>query len=277
MVSQLSLASLLVSQGYAVFIMAYFNYENLPKELYDIPLETFLSGVRWLRQQTEVDEKHIAAMAPSKGAEGILAAASYLPEMNLNALVAIAPSNVVWQGIGRGKPKPQSSWSLQGESLSYFAMNALKILPQFIARFYSRLLKLTRLFPSLERISLLPAYSDVKKNKYQNTAAKIPVEKIMAPLLLIAGVEDKMWPSSYMSRCIIEKRRAAGLDYKDELCIYPRVGHVIRFPYVPTTVPWMATSPKGMTLNFGGEAKAVADAQLDAWRQIKTFLGKHLH
>lgn len=275
-VSQLSTASLLASHGYVVFVMAYFNYEGLHKELYEMPLKQFLAGVNYLRQLVEVDSKHIAAMGPSKGAEGLLAAAAMIPEMKLQGLIAISPSSVVWQGIGRGKPKAKSSWSYQGKALSYVKMSGEKIAFQFMLADILRRFKLDALFPSLLRTTLSPAYSAVKKSSKAVEVATIPVENIASPLLLIAGGRDKVWCSDFMSQTMINRRKTCRHAALDKLFVYPDAGHLFRCPNMPTTISWRAPKGAKMILNFGGSAKANAYAQRDAWTNILAFLDKHL-
>lgn len=274
--SQLPMASLLASHGYLVFVMAYFNYGALSKTLYEVPLTRFLSGVKYLRGLTEVDSAYIAAMAPSKGAEGLLAAASLMPDMKLRALIAISPSSVVWQGISKGKPKPKSSWSYQGNPLAYVRMSGLKIMPQFILSESLRQLGLSKLFSRFVRTTLSPAYSAVKKASKKVEAATIPVENIDAPLLFIAGGKDKIWHSDFMCQTMLNRRKTSRHADKDEVYIYPNAGHQFRIPNLPTTVPWLAPKAAKMILNFGGKPAANAEAQLDAWEKMLEFLDKHL-
>ncbi|MBA2456555.1 MAG: hypothetical protein H0V48_08475 [Nocardioidaceae bacterium] len=47
--------------------------------LAEIPLERFRDGIRWLRAHPAVDGGRIAAVAISKGAEGLLAAPRTCP------------------------------------------------------------------------------------------------------------------------------------------------------------------------------------------------------
>ena len=65
--SQLHTASMLVSRGYVVFVAAYFNYEGMKKECYEIPLEIFADALTYLKQLPEVDANRTAMIAPSKG------------------------------------------------------------------------------------------------------------------------------------------------------------------------------------------------------------------
>ncbi len=266
--SQLPTAALLASHGYVTFVMAYFNYPGLPQTLYETPLEMFQKGVEWLRQHSRVDRNRVALFGVSKGAEGILAAASHLP-ISVQGLIAISPSNVVWQGIGRGKPENRSSWTLNGKPLPFVKMASKKILPQFMRASLVRTLRLQNAFPASTRLRLLPVY-----NGYRNADSNqvIPTENIQAPLLLISGDRDKTWPSSAMSRAVVERRRQYKTQFSDENLHYSNAGHVIQFPYQPTTVSYLAF-PK-LTLDFGGNPPGSAHANENSWGCVLRFLRK---
>lgn len=275
--AQRATASLLASHGYVVFLMAIYNYPGLQRELYEIPLERFQHAVEWLRAHKRVDAKRIAAMAPSRGAEGVLAASAYIGSLELTAIVATSPSNVVWQGLGKGKPKPQSSWSYQGKPLPYLKMNGKKILNQMLLGNFIRRAYLSSLFPELTRTTLHPAYEDVMNDDVSVDEATIPVEDIQAPLLLIAGKDDKVWPSVYMSQAIMNRRKFNLYSNEDKFLTYDGAGHIFQAPFMPSTITWRATPKAKLIVNFGGTPRANAHAQADAWKKILDFLELHLH
>jgi len=147
---------------------------------------------------------------------------------------------------------------------------------QFLLARVIRRLKLTKVFPRFIRTTLAPAYSAVKKTSETTRASAIPVENIDAPLLLIAGGQDKLWYSDFMSRTILNRRKTSRHAKKDELLIYPNAGHQFRLPHLPTTVSWLAPKGAKLIINFGGTPQANAQAQADAWKKILGFLGKYL-
>lgn len=277
MASQSLQAALLAARGFVVFVMSYFNYAHLSKELYEVPIEIFYEAVKWLTLNDKVKSDQIAAIGIFKGAEGLLASAAMLPEINLKAIIAISPSNVIWQGLGKGRPKLKSSWSFQGKPLPYLKIKSKRIIPQFILSSIVTKLGLKKYFPKLTRTSLLPVYEAVKGNSYEIDQATIPVEKIQAPLLLIAGNKDKLWPSVYMSQAIINHRKSNFYNHQDEFVTFDGAGHITRFfPYLPSTIPWMVTRGGKMIINFGGNAYDNANAQENTWKKILAFLEKHL-
>ena len=273
---QIPMASLLASHGFAVFLMAYYNYKGLPKQLYELPVEKFWGGLLWLRDQPEVDRDRIGAMAAGKGAEGLLSAVCNIADMDLQALILVSPSSVAWQGLGRGKPEQKSSWSLQGKPLPFLRYRGEKLMPQLLLAKYLRKFGLHKLFPRLMRTRFLSAYEVVKSNSTEVQTASLPVEKVSAPMLLVAGDDDHFWPSVYMAQMIREQHQQNSAGKDDEVFIYPGAGHLFNCPNLPSTVSWWSTTKGSMVFDYGGEATAQAQAQSDAWDKMLRFLTQHL-
>jgi hypothetical protein len=119
-----------------------------------------------------------------------------------------------------------------------------------------------RRHPVPEALHLRPAYEAGLGDDAAVEAARIEVEKIRCPLLLVAGDDDQMWPAAEMSREIISRRGRAD----DRLLCFEGVGHFIGAPYVPTTVQWTDS------LFAGGTAAGIAHAQVASWQEILAFL-----
>lgn len=265
-------AALLASHGYVTLALAYFNYSHLPKALYEIPLETFQNGVKWLKNHSYVDENRIVMMGTSKGAEAVLASASHLP-MKINGVIAVVPSNVVWQGVGHGRPEKRSSWTLKGKALPFVKLRTLGALPQLAV---SKLVKILRFGRGASQVTHMRF-----RSLYENfTTAKaptiIPVENIQAPLLLLSCDDDKVWPSTDMSQEILIRRRENQCGYKDDIVMFPNAGHVIRIPNLPSTVSSAMTPGQRFIIEFGGTPKANARANVESWNKILSFLKMHL-
>ncbi|QIN79246.1 prolyl oligopeptidase family serine peptidase [Rubrobacter marinus] len=97
--------------------------------------------------------------------------------------------------------------------------------------------------------------------------AEIPVERTNGPVLLIAGEDDALWPSELFSRLAYDRLLRHGHPHGDELAVYPGAGHLIRAPYAPAA-PGRA--------QFGGDARANAEACEDSWRKVTTLLEENL-
>ncbi|MBT5186002.1 MAG: hypothetical protein HOM01_04290, partial [Kordiimonadaceae bacterium] len=109
----------LAALGYNVLALSYFDRDGssiIPETLEMIPLEYLEAPRRWLAART----KGVVLYGLSKGAEFALAAASY--DDDYIAVIALAPSKVVWQGIPKDfstVAKAPSSWSRNGKGLSF--------------------------------------------------------------------------------------------------------------------------------------------------------------
>ena len=97
-------AALLASHGYAALAASYISEEAADKALSSVPLERFVAALRFLGDHDRVAAGRVAAMAISRGAEGLLAAASRaadLPgDLGCRGLILMSPSSLSWQAIG---------------------------------------------------------------------------------------------------------------------------------------------------------------------------------
>jgi len=84
-------AAWLASRGYAALALAYFRFDDLPKELAGIPLEYFGQALNWMSHRPEIASDRIAVMGVSRGAELALQLGSMYPV--IKAVVAYSPSN----------------------------------------------------------------------------------------------------------------------------------------------------------------------------------------
>lgn len=267
-------AALLASHGFAVFVMAYINYDDLPNECYEIPLEKVQAAVNWLRAQPNIKPDSIAGMGVSIGTEFLLSAASYIPDINFKAIIANGPSSVVWQGRGRGRPKKISSWSFQGKPLPFLALNENAFLKSFLSSILVRTLKLNKFFPHLIGIKTQPAYLSPLSDHTKVEQARIPIENIKSPLLLISGKDDAMEPTTMMGNAIIEKLKQSNFSYTYKHISYEDVGHVFSLPGTPTTVLNLGLGP--IIFACGGKPEATAKANVDFWKNIIDFLNNYL-
>jgi uncharacterized protein len=57
----------LASRGHPTLAVAYFGLAGLPRTLANIPLEYFVTSLRWLARQPGVDPKRIVVVGASRG------------------------------------------------------------------------------------------------------------------------------------------------------------------------------------------------------------------
>ncbi|MBB4843713.1 dienelactone hydrolase [Paucibacter oligotrophus] len=264
-----SSAPLLASQGYAVLGLPYYSppswgpegmkpaeLPSLPKAFANIELSRLQQARDWLTRQPEVDASRIGVYGVSKGAEFALAAAARMDW--IKAVVAIVPSDVIWEGWGMGAAGPDqtSSFAWQGKPLPW---QPYKGMDEESAGFTTG--QPVHIRRPLEQGRA--AYPE------RLAAARIPVENFRGALLLVSGSDDQMWDSAGMARNIEASRKAKGLSTIN--LIYEGAGHGLSGRgWSPTT------GYNNGPMKMGGSPAVDAAAQADAWPRTLQFLQEQL-
>lgn len=102
----------------------------------------------------------------------------------------------------------------------------------------------------------------------------IPVERAECPFLFLVGQDDHNWKSEFYANEASKRLQAHGKAKPQVIC-YPGTGHYIEPPYFPLC-PASLHTLVGAPVIWGGEPRAHARAQVDAWQQLQTFFHKHL-
>jgi dienelactone hydrolase len=100
--------------------------------------------------------------------------------------------------------------------------------------------------------------------------AVIPVERIDAPVLLVCGENDRLWPSCTMARAVSARREAQGLS-ATTLLAYAEAGHLGFGEPVPAD-----HEARESLAMLGGTVEGNAAARADAWPKTLQFLNKSL-
>jgi dienelactone hydrolase len=252
------LAQAFASNGFAALTLAYFDYPGLPEELVEIPLEYFAKATAWMKTRPEVKPGKLGLAGGSKGGELVLLLASRSDDYR--AVVAWTPAGYVWEGLTQKyfNPdyRPISSWSVGGKPLPYvsFKVTAEDKAKELKGDFGS--------FIALHQKSLAEADpATVEK-------ARIPVEKIKAPILLVSGTDDHTWPAGEFCADIVARLKKAGFSYEVKHVINQDGGHQSFLPYFIT-----ASRGGGMS---GGAPKADAWGGYRSWAETIAFLHRHL-
>jgi dienelactone hydrolase len=225
----------LQAEGFSVLSLAYHRAPGQPPHLELIPLETFGSAISWLQRQAGVDSGRIGIVGVSKGAEAALLAATRDPR--IGAVVAGAPSSVAWQGASFDRDGDfASSWTERGRPLDHLR--------------YGRWKWWTGMSPILaESLKTLPSHP----------GAAIPIERTIAPVLLVCGEADTLWPSCPMARQLEDRARRHGRP-AITLLAYPSAGHgAFGLPRQP-----------GEKAGSGGDGDN--RARMDGWPRTIAFL-----
>jgi dienelactone hydrolase len=250
-------ASFLATKGYAALALAYFNYEDLPQTLENIPLEYFEAGINWLQLRKEVRNHEIAVIGSSRGGELALLLGSTFRQ--IKAVVAIAPSGVRWAGV---EDPRQAAWTYQGRPLPFMGTQDLTPDQQKQA---GKILQTTPL-------SLTPLLQMQMENRAAVEKASIPVEKINGPILLISGKDDQLWPSTILADMVMERLKRAKHRFPDRHLAYEGAGHYIPIPNLPATVNKLGDPNTKTEIALGGDPEHTAAAGADAWARIVKFL-----
>ena len=250
-------AAFLASKGYAALALAYFNYEDLPKTLENIPLEYFEAGINWLKLRREVRSNEIAVMGASRGGELALLVGSTFRQ--IKAVVAIAPSGVCWASVNDPR---QAAWTYQGRPLPFMGTQDLTPDQQKQAG------KILQTAP----LSLTPLFQMQMENRTAVEKASIPVEKINGPILLISGDDDQLWPSTILADMVMERLKRVKRRFPDRHLAYEGAGHFFPLPNLPATVNNLGDPDTKAEIALGGDPEHTAAAGADAWARIVEFL-----
>jgi hypothetical protein len=252
------LAQAFASNGFAALTLPYFNYQDLPPELVEIPLEYFHKAVAWLKKQPAVKADRIGVAGGSKGGELALLLASQYDDFQ--AVVAWSPGAHVWEGLSMKFFSPDytsiSSWSFNGQPLPFvkFVYTQEEKEKEQKGELHS--------FIATHHRSLAQADPALLKK------AVIPVEKIKAPLLLISGTDDQTWPADEFCREIAAKLKKANFPFELKAISHEGGGHMSFLPYLITA------NRGGIS---GGSPQVDAKAGFISWKEAIAFLRKHLN
>ena len=255
-----SLGAKFASRGYAVLGLPYYSpyygsgprqFPELPAAFDSIPLDKIEVARDWLLARDDVDGSQIALYGASKGAELVLAAASRIE--GFEAVAAIVPSDVIWEGWGPGTtPGEVSSFSWRGQALPFVPYVGMA---EEIAKFGQ---------PGETVRIRTPHDAGRRENPDRIAPARIKVEDIAAPVFLVGGDEDNTWASGQMARNIKDSRDAAGLQ--TTLLVGTASGHSLTGDgYAPMSgrKPYAAAAEE-------------ARLRLDAWQALLAFFETHL-
>ncbi|OPJ83008.1 acyl-coenzyme A thioesterase 1 [Patagioenas fasciata monilis] len=236
-------ACLLANYGFAVLALAFYGYEDLPKEMKELHLEYFEEAINYMLQHTEVKGPGIGLLGISKGGELCVSMASFLKGITATALINCSVANV-------------------GTVLRY---KDITIPPLGVD---AKRIKVNELG--------IADIVDVLNNPLEgpDRHSFIPLEKATCHFLFIVGQDDHNWKSEFFAVEGSKRLQAHGKE-KPEIVCYPGAGHYIEPPFFPMCAASMHLLV-GRPVVWGGEPKAHCEAQIDAWQQIQNFFCKHL-
>lgn len=246
-----AMAPKLASRGYAVLGLPYYSpawgdqpqqLPGLPRSFVDIPVDRLEAVRAWLRTRPEADVERFGVWGASKGAEFALIAAANYPW--IDAVAAIVPTDVVWEGWGPdAKAGASSSFSFKGKGLPFVPYRGME----------EHFAKLGRGETSSLR---WPHEAGRAANLESAVKARIPVERYRGELLIAGGGRDTVWASGPMTQTLAELRTAAGRPV--EAYVFPEADHFLTGD------------------GYGAASPADAQAQAVLWPATLAFLGRAL-
>lgn len=237
-------AAVLSNKGFNTLAVSYFSFRGLnklPKSLLEIDINYFEHVINWIRKKSS--KSPIGIIGLSKGAELSLLLGSKFKDQ-IKSIIAISPSSHCFEGVYLGKNKGISSWSEFNKEINFIKYPdktnfTMLMEPGYLYDIHDRALKRT------------------SKNELEK--ARIKVERITCPTLLITGNEDLTWPSKTMVEDIVNRNNSF-------LWInYPKVGHIFN---IPNIYPLLESNQHYY--------KYAYHANNDLWEQTCNFLNINL-
>lgn len=254
-------AALYASRGYAAFALAYFKAPGLSDYISNTPLEYFQSGLRWLRKKVQPKHDFVALSGQSRGGELVLLLGATFPE-EVSAVVGYVPGAVVHSGQNACDPKigrEGPTWLLGGKPVPHvWENNRTATWAPFDEG----------PAPHRHEKAILTALQDPDAV----ARARIKVENIQGPVILLSGTDDGSWPSSLYSKMVRDKLAEVRHPYPVQWLDYENGGHSILFPYVPTTQHVYAHPVSGKISTSGGTPRDNARADQESWEGVLKFL-----
>lgn len=236
-------ARLLGRFGAMAASIRWFGGQGQQPQPFEVPLETFAKALDHLAPHCD----RLAVVGTSFGAEAALLTAIH--DARVDAVVAFAPTPVVWAGIDAGRDgrseRVTSHWTLKGVPLPFVPFDdewqPVTAPPSFRGLYEQSLLR----------------------HPEAACRAAIPVERIRGEVLVVGGEDDQVWPGADFARAVAARRRDHGLD--TQVVTSPRAGH-------RTVLPGEPAVEAGAAMARGGDPSS--DAQLGAlvWPALVTML-----
>jgi dienelactone hydrolase len=254
-------AALYASHGYAAFALGYFKAPGLSDYISATRLEYFETALDWLHRTLKPLHGFVALSGQSRGGELVLLLGTLFPA-SVSAVIGYVPGAVVHcaqnacdPALGREGP----AWIFRGRPLPHVWENNRSATwapwdegPE----------------PRRHADALLTALQDPEAVE----RARIPVEKIRGPVLLLSATDDGSWPSSLYGRMVAGRLAQFGHPHAVSHLDFEGAGHSILFPYVPTTQLGYAHPVSGRRSTSGGTPAHNAHADEASWQGVLRFL-----
>lgn len=259
-------AALYAAHGYTAFALAYFKAPGRPDYLSATPLEYFEHALAWAQRELRPRRNFIAVAGLSRGGELALLLGATFPE-RIRAVIAYVPSAVVHGTLRAGQPeepRDAPAWTWRDQPLrNVWQGNPLADWRAFdVAPVQGA---------PIRQVAAFVAGDGHAKSV---AAARIPVERIAGPILLISGTDDGFWPSSTYSARIQAELTASRHPWPVRHLCHEGAGHAIGIPFVPATQIAKVHPVAGVLISGGGSPASNARASRLSWEGVLEFLAE---
>jgi esterase/lipase len=200
-------------RGFTALGILYYNSDELPDTLYQVPLDQFDEIIKFLHQE---HYKDISIYGIGKGGELALLIASLFNE-DIKDCIALSPSHVVWEGL-RGRALMlnhksfHSEFTYKGKDIPF---TELKLKYYEIIKNYLKNKEMSARARYIAQLDKL------------NLEAIIPAYKIKGGIMLIYSKNDLSWPSDVFVNELINYLKDN--NFKNDLKVLEenRLGHLM--------------------------------------------------
>lgn len=254
--------ALYASHGYQALALGYFKAPGLSPFITETPLEYFETGLRWLHRALQPAKGFVAVSGQSRGGELALLLGATFPQL-VSAVIAYVPGAMVHGAQGAGDPArggwQGATWTRGGTALPHLWQNN-------------------------SAVHWHPWHGDAPPDRHHSVffeglkdralaaRARIPVEKIAGPVLLISGRDDRAWPSSLYSRMVVSALHRHAHPHPVRHLDFDDAGHSINLPFVPATQLSRAHPVSKVPFTSGGTPSGNARADQGSWQGVLAFL-----
>jgi acetyl esterase/lipase len=171
-----------IKRGYAFLALGYFRAIGTPDTLNKISINDVYNAIAEAAKNTNINNKKIAIVGGSRGADLALLVASYFS--NISCVVAIVPSSVVFPG--HTNYFSSSAWTYNNLELPYVPLSEESI-------------------PYLIKGELRKTFEIMMKDTLAVNSASIKIENIKGPILFISATKDEIAPTTPMSDAMLSR------------------------------------------------------------------------
>ncbi|SFB85530.1 Acyl-CoA thioester hydrolase/BAAT N-terminal region [Bosea sp. CRIB-10] len=256
--------ALYASHGYQAFALGYFKAPGLSPFITETPLEYLETGLRWAHRELQPKDGFVAVSGQSRGGELALLLGATFPDL-VSAVIAYVPGAMVHGAQGAGDPARGGwqgvTWTRDGVPLPHLWQDNAAVHWHPWAGDAP---------PSRHH----SVFFEGLKDRALAERSRIPVERIVGPVLLVSGRDDRAWPSSLYSRMVVSTLSRHGHPHLVRHLDFDDAGHAINLPFVPTTQLSREHPVSKVPYTSGGTPSGNARADDGSWRGVLAFLAE---